>query len=363
MGKVSKKIYILPFATFCMLLMLTVPCPAKEVKITVSAEDNSGGSLWYAIDDDQDDSFQESNTFTVKEGSTHTVYIKDSAGNVASKEIEIPAAASDQELSKKTDATSHEEDSNKETIPTAGLNDTLEQQPSVHNMQMNSGYSAALTAPASTSDKPDGSGTVIDNTTSTGLTDYEKKFYTIDTKDEHTFYMIVDNAKSTDNVYLLDTVTDDDLKYLTAGAALDMEETAVPIKESMEVSDNTITKSEQTQLDPSTEAGINPLVAVLLIILFAAAGGALYFIRREKIKMKKDELDAAPDFFDDFEPLPDEEQEPDEIQENDENPKEDTENQETEGAEGHGEDITDQDFKNDHEEVEVEIEEDEDESI
>jgi hypothetical protein len=57
---------------------------------------------------------------------------------------------------------------------------------------------------------PGGSGTVIDNATDGD----GKEFFTVDTPDGNTFYLIVDRRRGTDNVYLLDAVSEDDLASL-----------------------------------------------------------------------------------------------------------------------------------------------------
>ena len=57
---------------------------------------------------------------------------------------------------------------------------------------------------------PDGSGTVVDNATDSD----GKEFFTVETPDGNTFYLIVDRRRSTDNVYLLDAVSEDDLASL-----------------------------------------------------------------------------------------------------------------------------------------------------
>jgi len=60
---------------------------------------------------------------------------------------------------------------------------------------------------------PDGSGAVVDNAHgSDGI-----EFFTIGTEDGNVFYLIIDRQRSTDNVYLLNAVTEEDLISL-AGA-------------------------------------------------------------------------------------------------------------------------------------------------
>jgi hypothetical protein len=57
---------------------------------------------------------------------------------------------------------------------------------------------------------PDGAGTVMDN-----VTDGDgKEFFTVGTEDGSVFYLIVDRQRNTDNVYLLNAVTEEDLMAL-----------------------------------------------------------------------------------------------------------------------------------------------------
>ena len=57
---------------------------------------------------------------------------------------------------------------------------------------------------------PDGTGTVIDNATDGD----GKEFFTVETPDGNVFYLIVDRERTSDNVYLLNAVTEKDLASL-----------------------------------------------------------------------------------------------------------------------------------------------------
>ena len=50
---------------------------------------------------------------------------------------------------------------------------------------------------------PDGTGTVVDKATDKD----GKEFYTITTPDENIFFLVIDNQKSSENVYFLNAVT------------------------------------------------------------------------------------------------------------------------------------------------------------
>ena len=67
---------------------------------------------------------------------------------------------------------------------------------------------------------PDGTGTVVDKATDKD----GKEFYTITTPDENIFFLVIDNQKSSENVYFLNAVTETDLLPL---AEKDGEGTAV----------------------------------------------------------------------------------------------------------------------------------------
>lgn len=57
----------------------------EYIKITVDAEDDNEGLL-YSIDSTEDAAFTDSNTFTIPAGTSHTIYVKDAAGNITSQD-------------------------------------------------------------------------------------------------------------------------------------------------------------------------------------------------------------------------------------------------------------------------------------
>ncbi len=69
---------------------------------------------------------------------------------------------------------------------------------------------------------PKGNATVVDNV----KTQNEKEFFTISTPNENIFYLIVDRARESENVYFLNEVTENDLFSLTS--AEKPKETAIP---------------------------------------------------------------------------------------------------------------------------------------
>ncbi len=69
---------------------------------------------------------------------------------------------------------------------------------------------------------PKGNATVVDDV----KTENEKEFFTISTPNENIFYLIVDRARESENVYFLNEVTENDLFSLTS--AEKPKETAIP---------------------------------------------------------------------------------------------------------------------------------------
>ena len=69
---------------------------------------------------------------------------------------------------------------------------------------------------------PKGNATVVDDV----KTENEKEFFTISTPNENIFYLIVDRARESENVYFLNEVTEQDLFSLTS--AKTPKETALP---------------------------------------------------------------------------------------------------------------------------------------
>lgn len=112
-----------------------------------------------------------------------------------------------------------------------------------------------------------------------------KEFYTIKTANNNTFYLVVDRSQTAQNVYMLSTIDENDLKDFIEAAETESEketEPAVVIPETE--------KEEETEpVKEETKTGNSNMGAMLLVMLTAAVGiGAYYFI---KIRPKKEEED------------------------------------------------------------------------
>lgn len=126
-----------------------------------------------------------------------------------------------------------------------------------------------------------GNGEVLDHITDGS----SKEFYTIKTANNNTFYLVVDRSQTSQNVYMLSTIDENDLQdFIEAAETESVEETepAVVIPETE--------KAEETEAEKEEPKPANTnMGAMVLILLVAAVGiGAYYFI---KIKPKKEEED------------------------------------------------------------------------
>lgn len=120
--------------------------------------------------------------------------------------------------------------------------------------------------------------------------DSTKEFLTITTKNNNTFYLVIDRSGSSENVYMLSQIDENDLqKFLDRGEIVS-EAAAVPsvVMEENDTATNENENVEETVQEEKHEketAG-NP-AGILAILLLAGAGvGAYYYF---KIRKKKED--------------------------------------------------------------------------
>ncbi len=236
--------------------------------IRIHAEDDSGGPLQYAIDSDKPEAFGSSNEFAVEKGSEHTVYVKDSAGNISAQVYRVPDADVD--------------------------------------MEINIGYSDTSSMAQITDEErkaiESGGGTMAEKVVTDGSTDSERLFYTVTTKEGHVFYLVIDQGNNSDNVYLLDQVTDSDLYALAAeGEEPDKKEDTGSVFDTGrdEKPAGTETGNTDTKEKEGKEKGGGDTFFILLIILLAAA--AFYYYKIYKPKQEKMNAVADAKDMDEFE--------------------------------------------------------------
>ncbi|WP_172440257.1 CD1107 family mobile element protein [Listeria newyorkensis] len=139
------------------------------------------------------------------------------------------------------------------------------------------------------SEKPSGGGSVIESNNTTGD---GKTFYTVTTKDEQVFYIIVDNTKASDNVYLLTDVTQEDLAKLVAGEEPIIQES--PKNET----DKATTNNTEVVAETKPETSSTNYLPIILIglALITGIGGAYYYFKVYKPKRELDDAEDLEDF-------------------------------------------------------------------
>jgi hypothetical protein len=153
---------------------------------------------------------------------------------------------------------------------------------------------------------PAGRGEVVDDVTG----EDDKEFFSIVTEDGNVFYLIVDRQRTTDNVYLLNAVTENDLASL-AKPGDGMISSVVPTPSA---SATTETKPEpEPKSEPEAPAkpgGTGSGAVIFVIIAGLAAGGAGYYfkiLRPKRLAAEtdddggeyEDDIDENDDFDDD----------------------------------------------------------------
>ena len=123
--------------------------------------------------------------------------------------------------------------------------------------------------------------------------DSTKEFLTITTKNNNTFYLVIDRSASTENVYMLSQIDESDLQEFLESGAVISEETSVPsvVLEENETSSVTPANEEEPAAEEGQEnASAGNLAGILAILLLAGAGvGAYYYFKIRKKKAEAEE--------------------------------------------------------------------------
>lgn len=148
---------------------------------------------------------------------------------------------------------------------------------------------------------PDGEGTVTDN-----VTDGDgKEFFTITTEDGNVFYMIIDRQRESENVYLLNTVTEDDLAALaekSGDSSSGVPNQQTPTTTPTEPPASTATPEPEPTASPSADSGgTNNGTIIFIVIAVVVVGGVGYYFKI--LRPKKDAAggtDEGEDYEDDY---------------------------------------------------------------
>ncbi len=261
----------------------------EYITISVDAIDDNG-TLKYALDTDDPAAFTESNEFVVPAGTSHTIYVKDAAGNISSQVYEG------------------------DTQTEAQYTDTGDEQEINIDLELGNSKPAAVDygGNISSGDPAEaGSATVQSRITTDGSSNAERIFYTFTTKEGEVLYLVVDQGQSTDNVYLLDTVSIGDLKALADGRAAasgtDTEQQGDNLLSALsaadEVSDEALSGQDSKKRSPARNNN------VFIVLLFAVIGGGVYYYLKVYKNKKNDAMDAMDAMdLDEFTPEDEEEE-------------------------------------------------------
>jgi hypothetical protein len=137
---------------------------------------------------------------------------------------------------------------------------------------------------------PDGTGTVVDNV----VEQNGKEFFTITTEDDNTFYLIIDRQRDTENVYLLNAVTEADLMALAEKGGTSQSAIPTPEPEVKPTPDPTPTPEPEPE-PPAKDKSNGGMILIILLVVAGTGGAGYYF----KILKPRQEAAASPDSFED----------------------------------------------------------------
>ena len=119
-----------------------------------------------------------------------------------------------------------------------------------------------------------------------------KDFYTVHTKNNNTFYLVIDHANSTENVYMLSLIDENDLAEFLEEKQTDESKTSAPviIPETKPQVETTEAEKKQEREASGTPGQSN---MILIILLVAGIGGAAYYFMIYRPGHEEDEEDTS----------------------------------------------------------------------
>ena len=161
-----------------------------------------------------------------------------------------------------------------------------------------------------------------------------KEFYTIQTKSDKVFYLIIDNEKTDENVYLLTEVSENDLLNFTDSNMVTLpqnnaiQETALPLEkeDNTEETEPEPTEKPEPEKEPEKKSENNSGTMLIMLLVLGAVGGGYYYLKF--VKGKNGSFDA------DYDDEDEDDMEDEETFEDEEKTDEEPENEEPEEADG-----------------------------
>lgn len=253
----------------------------EYITISVEASDDNEG-ITYAID--SPDNFSTSNTFRIPAGTSHTIYVKDAAGNITSQTYTPPVTDNAPDYTDYTDYTYTEYEESSGTDRTINIDLELGKSTGRH-------YEKTQDTPA----EP-GEGSLYSKTFLDGTDSSEQVFYSVTTQEGDVFYLLVDQGQEQNNVYLLSQVTNQDLNALAAdgdtsggGNAGKKDDEEDSLLKALSGGGNEDAESSGGSAAKS-KGGINGNALIVLVII--AAGGGVYYYQKIYKTKKEQEMDA-----------------------------------------------------------------------
>lgn len=293
----NKKSYMILASLLCMAVScIHMPVYASDgdeyITIAVDASDDNG-NLKYALDSDDPSAFGDSNEFRVPAGTSHTIYVKDMAGNITSQSFDPSGGNKNtNESAGSSTRTGTAEESIVENVNERDQQINIELEiggsgSSNNSMSDYSNYEYEYTDGSNAS----GTATVTEKVTTDGSDTSAKVFYTFTTKEGETLYMVIDQSRNSDNVYLLDSVSLSDLSALASGSgsvsSADKEEDNLL---SALTRENTETVEESGNDASASKSNSN----LILVLVFVIVGGGVYYY----LKIYKNKKDESMDIID-----------------------------------------------------------------
>ncbi len=147
-----------------------------------------------------------------------------------------------------------------------------------------------------------GNGKLVDDVEDDGTT---KQFLAVQTKNGNTFYIVVDRSGSTENVYMLSLVDENDLAEFMeepdSGDGQEEDETAEPALDLETSADGEAADGQEEDEKQEESRGMGGIIPVILI-LGGCAAGLCYYLKAVRPQKKDDIAEEEPvEFYSDYE--------------------------------------------------------------
>jgi len=301
----------------------TLSAAVKDGVLVIRGEDADSGVAAIYVNGNEFTELTE-NTLNVRlqQGDTtypyFTLQVRDNAGNMSENYKLANPYYENPETKNDTGSTTNSADSSG-TASTEGSTGQLPSDATASKPTSATGTVTEHTTDTVSTDTADSTDTAQAGTNAFDTTkENGKEFYTITTKGDKVFYLIVDKDKTSDNVYLLTEVGENDLLNFTDSNAVTLPqnsavtESALPDTSTLETKEAELAEEESENLDEEEgkKAESNAGTYIMIILVLLGVGGAYYYLKF--IKGRKDSFEAGYDDEEDEEVEPEYESEEDE---------------------------------------------------